>query len=88
MAVWRRNLPVVVNSSVRAHPLLGVHHAPVASGPEHTTQRLRDSYVRIHARLWRALSAWSGSWDVTDEAVAEAFAQAVRRGPEIGDIDA
>jgi len=59
----------------------------VTSGPEHTTQRVRDAYERIHARLWRAVSAWSGSRDVTDEAVAEAFAQALRRGPEIADVD-
>jgi RNA polymerase sigma-70 factor, ECF subfamily len=65
-----------------------VHHALVASGPEHSIQRVRDAYERMHARLWRAVSAWSGSRDVTDEAVAEAFAQALRRGPDIADVDA
>jgi DNA-directed RNA polymerase specialized sigma24 family protein len=68
--------------------LPGVHDALVTCGPEHSTQRARDAYERIHARLWRAVSAWSGSRDVADEAVAEAFAQALHRGPDIADVDA
>jgi RNA polymerase sigma-70 factor (ECF subfamily) len=42
-------------------------------------------YDDQHARLWRAVLAWSGSVDVTDEAVAEAFAQLLRRGAEVRD---
>jgi RNA polymerase sigma-70 factor, ECF subfamily len=83
-----RNRLFVVNSSVPAGPLPGVHDALVTCGPEHSTQRVRDAYERMHVRLWRAVFAWSGSRDVADEAVAEAFAQALRRGPDIADVDA
>lgn len=47
--------------------------------------RLRPVYEAVHARLWRAVLAWSGSAQVADEAVAEAFAQAARRGAAIAD---
>ena len=47
--------------------------------------RLRPVYEAIHPRLWRALLAWSGSAHVADEAVAEAFAQAARRGAALAD---
>jgi RNA polymerase sigma-70 factor (ECF subfamily) len=50
--------------------------------------RLREAYDRSHARLWRALRAWSGSRDVADEATAEAFAQAARRIDALRDVDA
>lgn len=36
--------------------------------------------------MWRALVAFSGSRDVADEASAEAFAQALRRGNEVRDV--
>lgn len=36
-------------------------------------------------RLWRALYAFAGNEDVASDAVAEAFAQALRRGPAIRD---
>jgi RNA polymerase sigma-70 factor (ECF subfamily) len=36
---------------------------------------------RAHApRLWRSLLAWTGDAAIADDAVAEAFAQALRRG--------
>ncbi len=47
--------------------------------------RLRPVYEEVNNRLWRAIVAWSGSTDVADEAVAEAFAQAARRGDELRD---
>ncbi len=50
--------------------------------------RVRAAYERAHARLWRAVLAWSGSPDVADESVAEAFAQALRRGPAVVDVEA
>jgi RNA polymerase sigma factor (sigma-70 family) len=37
------------------------------------------------ARLWRAVFLASGSREVADDAVAEAFAQALRRGPAVRD---
>jgi RNA polymerase sigma-70 factor, ECF subfamily len=79
---------VAVNSSALAGPLQSVQDARVVSGRDESIQRLRGCYERIHARLWRAVFAWSGSRDVTDDAVAEALAQAVRRGSEIRDVDA
>ena len=38
-----------------------------------------------HARLWRSLLAHTGDPDVASDAVAEAFAQAVRRGEAVRD---
>ena len=49
---------------------------------------VRASYEATHARLWRAVLGWSGSADVADEAVAEAYAQLLRRGSEVRDLDA
>ena len=36
-------------------------------------------------RLWRAVFAWAGDRQVADDAVAEAFTQALRRGAELRD---
>ena len=36
-------------------------------------------------RLWRAVSAFAGDPDIASEAVAEAYAQALRRGPVVRD---
>lgn len=52
------------------------------------SERVRAVYVADHARLWRSLYAFSGSREVADEASAEAFAQALRRGDEIRDVAA
>lgn len=51
-------------------------------------ERVRAVYASDHARLWRSVYAFSGSRDVADEATAEAFAQALRRGDEIRDVAA
>lgn len=40
------------------------------------------------ARLWRAIYGFSASRTITDDAVAEAFAQLLRRGTEIRDPQA
>ena len=37
-------------------------------------------------RLWRALYAFAGDEDVASDAVAEAFAQALRRGSDVRDV--
>lgn len=47
-----------------------------------------DAFQRTHGRLWRALFAYTGDRDVASDAAAEAYAQAVRRGVEIVDVDA
>ena len=36
-------------------------------------------------RLWRAVCAFAGDPDIASEAVAEAYAQALRRGPAVRD---
>ncbi len=56
---------------------------------DHGTQvwsgRVRAVYTEVHAPLWRAIVAWSSSTDVADEAVAEGFAQLLRRGDTVRD---
>lgn len=44
------------------------------------TSRVRSTYLEVHEPLWRSILGWSGSVEVADEAVAEAFAQLLRRG--------
>ena len=48
-------------------------------------ERVRMAYEAVHAPLWRAVLAYSGATDVADEAVAEAFAQLLRRGDGVDD---
>jgi RNA polymerase sigma-70 factor (ECF subfamily) len=67
---------------------VGVQDASVATPSGARLDTLHDAYVRTHARLWRSVLAWSGSRDVADEACAEAFAQAARRGAALRDVDA
>ena len=45
-------------------------------------------YRRVHRRLWRALVALSCDVDIASEGEAEAFAQALRRGDAIDDVEA
>lgn len=52
---------------------------------EARVERVRAAYEAVHAPLWRAVLAYSGSADVADEAVAEAFAQLLRRGDGVDD---
>jgi RNA polymerase sigma-70 factor, ECF subfamily len=47
-----------------------------------------EHLYRAHGdRLWRSLLAFAGDPDVASDAVAEAFAQALRRGAEIRDAE-
>jgi RNA polymerase sigma factor (sigma-70 family) len=50
--------------------------------------RVHDAWREHHERLWRAVLAWSGDREVASDAVAEAFAQAIRRGAAIDDVGA
>jgi RNA polymerase sigma-70 factor (ECF subfamily) len=59
-----------------------------AVGDDRVRDSLRLTYESIHARLWRAVLAFSGSREVADEAVAEAFAQALARGAAVRDPEA
>lgn len=49
--------------------------------------RVEEVYRRVHPRLWRALLAYSGDADVASDSEAEAFAQAIRRGDAIDDVE-
>lgn len=48
--------------------------------------RAHDAWVIHHERLWRSILAWAGDSAVADDAVAEAFAQAINRGDAINDV--
>jgi RNA polymerase sigma-70 factor (ECF subfamily) len=61
-----------------------VEHAPV--GVEHG-ERLERLYREQGDRMWRAVLAFAGDPEVASDAVAEAFAQALRRGDAIRDAD-
>jgi RNA polymerase sigma factor (sigma-70 family) len=50
-----------------------------------TDDGLELVYREHGARLWRAVFAFAGDGQVADDAVAEAFAQALRRGQELRD---
>jgi RNA polymerase sigma-70 factor (ECF subfamily) len=52
-------------------------------------QQSVESVYRADAdRLWRALFAYAGDPDIASESVAEAYAQALRRGPAVRDLAA
>jgi RNA polymerase sigma-70 factor, ECF subfamily len=53
--------------------------------PENAPERLEAVYRDHGARLWRAVLLATGSPEVADDAVAEAFAQALRRGRALRD---
>ena len=62
--------------------------ADVESDPSETESvehRLESVYREHGARLWRSVFLTSGSREVADDAVAEAFAQALRRGRALRD---
>jgi RNA polymerase sigma-70 factor, ECF subfamily len=49
------------------------------------TTDLEAVYRAQAPRLWRSLLAWTGDAAIADDAVAEAFAQALRRGEALRD---
>lgn len=82
-----------VEDVVTAEPVEGTDGAgwPAVGETVAWSEQVRASYEGTRASLWRALVAWSGSTDVADEAVADAYAQLLRRGrsgPEVRDLDA
>ena len=48
-------------------------------------ESVEAAYQADAERLWRALFAFAGDPDIASESVAEAYAQALRRGPAIRD---
>ena len=61
-----------------------VEHAP--AGVEHG-ERLERLYRDQGARMWHAVLAFAGDPEVASDPVAEAFAQALKRGEEIRDAE-
>ena len=61
-----------------------VREAPAGSRPATEIERV---YREKGDRMWRAVLAFAGDREVANEAVAEAFAQALRRGAEIRDVE-
>src|SRR5437867_11887043 len=59
-----------------------VRDAPAGVRRDEEIERL---YREQGSRMWRALLAFAGDPEVASDAVAEAFAQALRRGGEIRD---
>jgi RNA polymerase sigma-70 factor, ECF subfamily len=51
--------------------------------PEARQDDIEQVYREHGARLWRAVYAFAGDREVASDSVAEAFMQALRRGPEL-----
>lgn len=49
--------------------------------------RVEDVYRHHAKKMWRALLAYTGNPDVASDALAEAFAQALRRGNAVRDVE-
>jgi RNA polymerase sigma-70 factor (ECF subfamily) len=58
----------------------------MATAHTRDAERLRVAWEVHHAKLWRAVLASCGDREIANEAVAEAFAQAARRGDAIDDV--
>jgi RNA polymerase sigma-70 factor (ECF subfamily) len=52
-----------------------------------STDAIESAFRRQSDKLWRALLLFSGDREVANDAVAEAFAQALLRGPAIRDVE-
>ncbi len=52
-----------------------------------TSERVEAVYRSVHAKIWRSLLAVSGDPELASDAESEAFAQALRRGEAIDDVE-
>ncbi len=50
--------------------------------------RVEAVFRRVHRRLWRSLLLFTGDAELASDAVAEAFAQVLRRGDAVDDVEA
>src|SRR5262245_39157775 len=50
--------------------------------------RVEAVYRSVHARLWRSLLSYTGDAELASDAEAEAFAQVLRRGDAVDDVEA
>src|SRR4030095_4459457 len=65
------------------HPVMtSVDHVPAGIS---RTDRIERLYRERGDRIWRGLLAFAGDPEVASDAVAEAFAQVLRRGDEVRD---
>jgi RNA polymerase sigma-70 factor (ECF subfamily) len=65
------------------HPVMtSVDHVPAGVSCTHRIERL---YRERGGRIWRGVLAFAGDPEVASDAVAEAFAQVLRRGDEVRD---
>jgi RNA polymerase sigma-70 factor, ECF subfamily len=62
--------------------MTSVDHVPAGVS---RTDRIERLYRERGDRIWRGLLAFSGDPDIASDAVAEAFAQVLRRGDEVRD---
>jgi DNA-directed RNA polymerase specialized sigma24 family protein len=58
------------------------------SGGMAELDRVEAVYRSVHARLWRSLLAYTGDAEIASDAEAEAFAQVLRRGDAVADVEA
>jgi RNA polymerase sigma factor (sigma-70 family) len=64
-----------------------VDETPAVTEAEGPADSVEAAYRRQSERLWRALLLFGGDAEIASDAVAEAFAQALRRGAAIRDVD-
>jgi DNA-directed RNA polymerase specialized sigma24 family protein len=50
--------------------------------------RVAAVYRSVHPRLWRSLLSYTGDAELASDAEAEAFAQVLRRGDAVDDVEA
>ena len=50
--------------------------------------RVEAVYRSVHPRLWRSLLSYTGDAELASDAEAEAFAQVLRRGEAVDDVEA
>lgn len=82
----RKSAPSVYTFGRFITPFLQVvHDEPVRVSD--ANELIEQVYRQHAARLWRALVAYSGDPEVASDAVAEAFAQALRRGGAVRDAE-
>jgi RNA polymerase sigma-70 factor (ECF subfamily) len=58
--------------------------------PVHVQDRndlVEEAYQRVAPQLWRSLVAFAGDREIATDAVAEAFAQVLRRGEGVRDVE-
>ena len=76
--------PNLVDGSFRRPPLPQMDETPTVTAALDDVER---TYKEQSEKLWRSLLLFSGDPEVASDAVAEAFAQVLRRGAAVRDVD-